>query len=645
MKIKKFLFTILFAIFILLISQNKVDATLELNNLDFDVQINSDGSMDVTETWDIYVSDTNTLFKNFERDSSKYSNIIDVTVKEITKGKNKEFSQIYEEMYHVTKDCYYALNKTDGKFEIAWGVGLDNSSDERVYQISYKVVDAIAKYNDYAEIYWQFVGSDFEIPADKVTGTILLPYNAENIQDILVWGHTEDLNGDINVTGLNEISFEISKYRGNCYIEVRSLFPKTMVGNLNRTYNYDVYDKVLQEETVWANEANARREAREKAQENTMKIMLITISVIFGVILIISIINFIKNLKKIANMEKKYIPTTEYEYFRELPYKDATPAEALFIKSECSDASFTSSFAANILDLCLEKYISLEVIEEKSILSDGVIKITLLNKPKDNLKLDEKLTLNFLEDVSIDGKDLTTKDITRYLRKRPSKITSLDKDLNTIITNFEKNAGKFDDKKKKEKEKFQNQKMFNYITLILLLSLGLPLIGLTLITFSNYANSKIVLMCICTAIALIVNAILSSIITKRINVLTQEGVDEKNKWDAFEKFMEDFSMLDQKEIPDVVLWEKYLVFATAFGISEKVLKQLKVVYPQIDDINSPIYSSFAYIHIMNSVNIGTCVSSSVYSGTYSSGSGSGGGFSGGGGGGRWPAAAAEVAKT
>ena len=645
MKIKKFLFTILFAIFILLISQNKVDATLELNNLDFDVQINSDGSMDVTETWDIYVSDTNTLFKNFERDSSKYSNIIDVTVKEITNGKNKEFSQIYEEMYHVTKDCYYALNKTDGKFEIAWGVGLDNSSDERVYQISYKVVDAIAKYNDYAEIYWQFVGSDFEIPADKVTGTILLPDNAENIQDILVWGHTEDLNGDINVTGLNEISFEISKYRGNCYIEVRSLFPKTMVGNLNRTYNYDIYDEVLQEETVWANEANARREAREKAQENTMKIMLITISVIFGVILIISVINFIKNLKKTNNMEKKYVPTTEYEYFRELPYKDATPAEALFIKSECSNTSFTSSFAANILDLCLEKYISLEVIEEKSILSDGVIKITLLNKPKDNLKLDEKLTLNFLEDVSIDGKDLTTKDITRYLRKRPSKITSLDKDLNTIITNVEKNAGKFDDKKKKEKEKFQNQKMFNYITLILLLSLGLPLIGLTLITFSNYANSKIVLMCICTAIALIVNAILSSIITKRINVLTQEGVDEKNKWDAFEKFMEDFSMLDQKDIPDVVLWEKYLVFATAFGISEKVLKQLKVVYPQIDDINSPIYSSFAYIHIMNSVNIGTCVSSSVYSGTYSSGSGSGGGFSGGGGGGRWPEVAAEVAKT
>lgn len=639
MKIKKFLFTILFAIFILLISQNKVDASLNLNNLDFDVQINSDGSMDVTETWDIYVSDTNTLFKNFERDSSKYSNIIDVTVKEITKGKNKEFSQIYEEMYHVTKDCYYALNKTDGKFEIAWGVGLDNSSDERVYQISYKVDDAIAKYNDYAEIYWQFVGSDFEIPADKVTGTILLPDNAENIQDILVWGHTEDLNGDINVTGLNEISFEISKYRGNCYIEVRSLFPKTMVGNLNRTYNYDIYDEVLQEETVWANEANARREAREKAQENTMKIMLITISVIFGVILIISVINFIKNLKKITNMEKKYIPTTEYEYFRELPYKDATPSEALFIESDYNPISFAGSFAANILDLCLEKYISLEVIEKKSLISDGVIKITLLNKPKDNLKLDEKLTLSFLEEVAEDGKELTTKDITKYLRKKPYKLANYEDDLCKIIKNFEKATGKFDDKKKKEQGDFEDQKIFNYTTLTILLAIGIPLIA-----FTDIANIKIILLFICTVISLIVNGVLSSTIKKRINVLTQKGVDEKNKWKAFKKFMEDFSMLDQKDIPDVVLWEKYLVFATAFGISEKVLKQLKVVYPQIDDINSPIYSSFAYIPIMNAINIETCVSSAVYSGTYSSGSGSGGGFSGGGGGGRWPEVAAEVAK-
>ena len=97
--------------------------------------------------------------------------------------------------------------------------------------------------------------------------------------------------------------------------------------------------------------------------------------------------------------------------------------------------------------------------------------------------------------------------------------------------------------------------------------------------------------------------------------------------------MQEFSLLEEKDVPSLVLWEKYLVFATAFGISEKVLKQLKVVYPEITDMNSSL-TSYSYIHIMNSVNIGDCINSSVYSAIGSSGSGAGGGFSGGGGGGR-----------
>ena len=641
MRIKKVILTILFSLILILILQNKSEATLNLNSLDFDVQINSDGSMDVTETWDIYVSDTNTLFKSFEKDSSKYSNIIDVSVKEVTNGANKEFTQIYEEMYHVTKDCYYALNNSSGKFEIAWGVGLDNSSDERIYEISYKVTDAIAKYNDYAELYWQFVGEDFEVLADKVTGTILLPGYANSTDEILVWGHTEGLNGTIYATDLNEISFEIENYRGYEYIEVRSLFPTELIGNINRKYSYDIYDKVIEEEILWADEANARREAEENYIKKVVNIMVTIGCVIFGIIFIIMIINLLKNLNKIKNMEKKLTPTTEYEYYRELPYKDATPAEALFIRSECKNTSFTSSFAANILDLCLKKYISLEVIEEKSMISDGVIKITLLDKPKNNLKLDERLTLDFLEEVSEDSKELTTKDITKYLRKQPYKINFLDSDLKKIITNFEQDSGKYNVKNKIEKEKYKNQNVLSYISLFALI-----FVGILCIAFWRQIENKIIIMLllICGSILMVTNSILSKIISNRINVLTQEGVDEKNKWDAFKKYMEDFSMLDQKEIPELVLWEKYLVFATAFGISEKVLKQLKVVYPQIDDINSPIYSSFAYIHIMNSIDINTCVSSSVYSGTYSSGSGAGGGFSGGGGGGRRPEAAEEVAN-
>ena len=638
MKIKKVFFTILFALIFILILQNKAEATQKLNNLDFQVQINSDGSMDVTETWDIYVSDTNTLFKTFKTDYERYSNIIDVTVKEITGGESKDFTQIYEEMYHVTKDCYYGLKKSDGDFEIAWGVGLDNSSEDKVYEISYKVTDAIAKYNDYAELYWQFLGDYGSIPADKITGTILLPYNANSENNILCWGHIEDLNGTIYVTGLNEITFEVTNYSGENYLEVRSLFPKEMIVNSNRTYNYDIFNQVIEEETIWAEEANARRELKEKFVNSINRVF----AIIGGLCLVIIIIKLLKNINKLKNMENKFKPTTEYEYYRELPYEDATPAEALFIKSYCSPyfTGFANSFPANILDLCLEKYITLEVIEKKSAFSEGVIKITLLDKDEANLKEDEKITLDFLKEVAKDNKELTTKDITKYLKRKPSSINKLDKSLKEVIENFAEKTEKYNKENAKIKNKLSVKQVLNFVVLFIIFWFAMFLFSLI---SSIGFGIGIIVICL-DFILQIANMIVIAKISGKLNILTQTGVDEKNKWDAFQKYMEDFSLLKEKEIPALVLWEKYLVFATAFGISEKVLKQLKIVYPQIDDINSSMYSTFAYIHIMDSVDFSSCVSSSVYSAVSSSGSGSGGGFSGGGGGGRRPEEALEVAS-
>lgn len=615
MKNKKIIFILIIAVAILFLGITKSEASLKLNELDFDAQINEDGSMNVTETWDINISETNTLFKTFKRDKSKYSEITDVIVKEITSGTSKEFSKINTEMYHVTKNCYYGLTNSKGMFEIAWGVGLDNSSDTRKYEISYKVTDAIAKYNDYAELYWQFIGEDFEIAAKKIKGTILLPYNSETKEDIRVWGHTEDLNGEIYVTELNKIEFTINNYSSGKYVEVRSLIPNNMIQTTNRQYNYNILDKVINEETKWANDANERREIREK----TKKYIIITIIVVVAVLVVFFIIKMFKNIKKLKTLDKKIKPTVELEYFRELPYEDATPAEALFVMSTGASTSFSSSFAANILDLCLRKYISLETIEKNGKIKSNVVKINLLDKQDDNLKADEKVTLDFLKKVARDKKELTTKDITKYLEKHTTAVEKLDKQLERILKHEEQSNGNYNN----ENEKIYN----NYLSISII--------------YFVFAVCSIIFFPL--AIILGINAIITGMMAHRINVLTQKGVDEKEKWKAFKKYMQEFSLLKDKEIPALVLWEKYLVFATAFGISEKVLKQLKVVYPEIIDMNSAMYT-YSYIHIMNSVNIGNCINTSVYSAIASSGSGAGGGFSGGGGGGRWPAVAAVDAN-
>lgn len=97
--------------------------------------------------------------------------------------------------------------------------------------------------------------------------------------------------------------------------------------------------------------------------------------------------------------------------------------------------------------------------------------------------------------------------------------------------------------------------------------------------------------------------------------------------------MEEFSMLDKREVPEIVIWEKFLVYATVFGVADQVLKQLKVVYPNITeqmDLNT-----YAYMYLMMNTNFSNSFSNAIttsMSSAYSSASGGGGGFSGGGGG-------------
>ena len=141
--------------------------------------------------------------------------------------------------------------------------------------------------------------------------------------------------------------------------------------------------------------------------------------------------------------------------------------------------------------------------------------------------------------------------------------------------------------------------------------------------------------------------------SKKINVYTQKGIDEKQMWRGLKKYMEDFSMLDKREIPEIVIWEQFLVYATAFGIADKVIKQLKAVYKELGRSFDFDDSTYGYMYFMANNNFSTSFTNSMssaftsayasnYSSSYSSGSGGGGGFSGGGGGGRRPEVAAAV---
>jgi uncharacterized membrane protein len=626
--IRKRITTILIAIIlVILLGTTNVNATLKLNNLDFDVSINDDGSMDVIETWDIYISETNTLYKTIDIDKSKYDSITNFSVREITSRKNNYFTESYTWKYHLPKDYYFGGINNNGKYEISWGVNLDNSSATRRYEIKYTVLGAVHKYGDCAELYWQFLGDKFEIPAEKITGVIRLPGYIANKEDIKVWGHSEDLNGEIRVADNNTVKFDMIKYKSKHFVEVRIAMPTYIFGNVDYTSYQDRLDDIIEEEAVWAEEANARRERKV----NIAKIIIaVEIGILFTIftVMILKVPKYMQKLKEV----KKLNPVRKLEYYRDLPDETATPTEAMFLLTKYVDTS--KALSSTLLNLALKKQIEFTQKEKN-------INVMILNENIEQLEQDEQQVMKLLFKVKEDAKTdvFTMKQLEKYVQKHPTSITTIEK---TFTKSAKENAEKKKKFNKEIEKKGINYQVKTFLYIFFMSMLIFTAIVPVIIISEFYVISKVTFAILITlyvtcAITMIINAILTSKLVSRHSGYTQEGLNEKEEWKAFKKYMLDFSLLNEKEVPHLILWERFLVFATAFGIAEKVIKQLKIKYPELsnpDTTSNMIILSTLYhggnfnTHFISSINSSTA---NMYS-SYSSSTGGGGGFSGGGGG-------------
>ena len=123
----------------------------------------------------------------------------------------------------------------------------------------------------------------------------------------------------------------------------------------------------------------------------------------------------------------------------------------------------------------------------------------------------------------------------------------------------------------------------------------------------------------------------------------EAGIAEARNLLGLKKYLSEFTLVSERETPEVVLWQDYLTFATLFGIADKVAAQLKEINADIyretvggNDISVPetIYlSRFISRSIQSAVRAAEAkaAAQSASSGFGGSSSfGGGGGFSGGG---------------
>lgn len=605
---------------ILFIQNYSNAAGLQLKDLEYVVYLNEDGSANVTEKWKIAIEDTNTLFKTFEVDKTKYKEITDVSVKETKKnGTHLDFTDINKEKYHVDKNCYYALINKKGQFEIAWGAHAEDVTKN--YEISYKIIDAVKNYNDVSEFYWQFISTSSEIPANSVFGTVYLPGEVINKEDLRAWAHGP-LNGDIAVK-TDRVIFTVDNLPKRTMLEVRVASPTSLFSTNTNIVDTNKLESIIKQEQQWADEANALREKLQKQKETRQKLIKIAliISNIIGIVLAIILIKKIINYNKILKENPVLKPEAQYPYFRDIPDEKATPAQVAFLyyfKTQTSSNITARNVSATMLDLCMKNYLTFETIPDKK----DEIKIILNQSSGEELPKDEQIVYDLLEEAlnskgNKEERSLTMKDFDKYVKANPSSVFKKLEKIKEEAKKIEEEKGNYDGKIIKKSEDWTLKSIAYFLLLIA-----------TIVFMQTLTIPTIIAMIWCIRIS------------SRYNRLPQKGVNEREMWSGLKRYMEDFSNMKEKEVPELVLWEKYLIYATVFGIADKVIKQLKVVYPQIADPEYMNSHGYTYMYLMysgsfrnsfvNSLN--TSVNTSyTNSANYSSGSGSGGGFSGGGG--------------
>lgn len=121
--------------------------------------------------------------------------------------------------------------------------------------------------------------------------------------------------------------------------------------------------------------------------------------------------------------------------------------------------------------------------------------------------------------------------------------------------------------------------------------------------------------------------------------LTEKGIKEYKNLFGLKNFLDNFTIINEREVKEVELWDNYLIVATIFGTSSKVLREFKELIPNyifareiITDNNKEFLDNTDYLFFIDSFDKNMAAGISSAQSSRSSGSGGsssfGGGFSG-----------------
>ncbi|NLC65892.1 MAG: DUF2207 domain-containing protein [Clostridium sp.] len=615
---KKLIYTMLLILAFQVFMPNSIKALAvdyEVEKFDAVVNILENGDAEITEDITYYFDgDANGILRDIDYERTDGIKNVSVGIIE-DDGSVRQFDEDFGAGFNI-----YEENDTGGILELK--IYEKSYSENKTFRIKYTFENVVEKYNDIAIFNRKIIDSGWDVPLNDITIKIVLPEGSKK-EDLRVFAHGP-LTGTSEIYDDKTLLFDVPNVYGE-FIETLVVFNRDIVPASTNIIDRDELDNILENEKVLAEEANQEREeAREEIAKMERKETLRERFKVFFIGLILAAgVMIIATIRKFT---KERTPEFQGDYYRELP-EDYSPAVMSYLvhKKKVSQ----DDVMATLLDLARKKVIKFEpmTIEKKGFFKKDIetFKISRVSGGENvSLLPHEKFLAEWFVDEMGRGGGLILSDLEELVKKRKFAL-QFQKDYDYFITLAKDEA---ESKDFFEKNDMRGSKIYGLIFLI---------IGLVGIVIGLYLNSFLAIV----ASVLSFLGLMIMMILRFMERYSENGIEDYSKWQAFKRFLLDFSNLKEAEVPSIIIWEHYLVYATSLGIAEKVLKDLPDIY-SAEELNNPNltymygYSSFSRFYIMNTVlasslkNVQTTVTSSqIASSTSSSAGGFGGGFSGG----------------
>ena len=511
-----------------------------------------------------------------------------------------------------------------------------STNENKTFIYTYTFRDAVTKYNDIAEFNRRIVDSGWDVNLNNVLINITLPAGA-TIDEIKVFGHGA-LIGESKIIDERHVQFKTDYVSPGNMVETLVLFPTILVPQSENIISRDALPGIMANEKQLAEQANQQREEakqqvaeyqkRQQELEKQRQAEAARIAALKPVGNAIGLLFFLFWFVVIIYIYIKYDKELKHnfegKYYRELP-GEYTPAEMSSLMSMGSVG--TRDITATLMDLVRKeqlllttnKYIKKGIFKDKEI-TDYAVSWNQ-NAPAISLKSHESFLIDWFIGTLGNGGSLLLDDISDYAKTK-SGARQFKRDYDNWCGLAKEEA---------EKNDFFDKTCNTGKTAGLLISFAY--LGLGILIFSAFKTAF--------GFVLMAQFLILVIFSARLSRRTAYGNEQNAMWQAFKNFLKDFSHMEKAEIPSIVIWEHYLVYAISLGVAKEVISQLPLVFTDTDlqdtrltymhGYNFANFASFtnAFDRTVDSVDGAISNAMAVANSTLSSSSGGGGGFSGG----------------